>query len=115
MATRINERFFGFFGFAGFVGFIPGYSVYYVFFLTFFFFAFARPTRKDGMVLSDERWASNVTKACRNAFFVLLLPLMLIVGFLRSTGYFALAVELVPVAALLSFAGFFVYYDRRGE
>jgi TRAP-type C4-dicarboxylate transport system permease large subunit len=114
MAIRINERYFGFFGFAGFAGFIPGNAVYYMFFMLFFFFAFARPKTKEGKVLSDERWGANVTKACRNAFFVLLIPLMLSVTFLRSANFFMLAMELIPIAALLSFVVFFVWYDWRG-
>ena len=115
MAIKINERFFGFFGFAGFIGFISGNSVYYIFFLMFFFFAFARPRTKEGTVLSDERWTANVTKASRNAFFVLLMPLMLSIAFLRSTNFFVLAMELIPVAALLGFVAFFLYYDWRGD
>jgi hypothetical protein len=112
---KINERYFGFFGFAGFAGFIPGYAVYYMFFMLFFFFAFARPKTKEGTVLSDERWATNVTKSCRNAFFVALIPSMLSVAFLRGTSVFLLAAEAIPIAALLSFVAFFVYYDWRGE
>ncbi|MGA2385097.1 MAG: DUF3796 domain-containing protein [Candidatus Bathyarchaeia archaeon] len=115
MAIKINERLLGFFGFAGFVGFLPGNSVYYIFFLMFFFFAFARPKTKEGTVLSDERWASNVTKSSRNAFFVLLIPLMLVISIFRNASFFTLAVELIPVATLLSFVGFFVYYDWRGD
>jgi hypothetical protein len=30
-------------------------------------------------------------------------------------GVFMLAAEVIPVAALLAFVGFFVYYDWRGE
>ncbi len=115
MAIKINERYFGFLGFAGFAGFISGNSVYYMFFMLFFFFAFARPKTKQGTVLSDERWATNVTKACRNAFFVLLIPLMISIAFFRSTNYFLLAIEATPIAALLGFAAFFVYYDLRGD
>jgi uncharacterized membrane protein len=115
MTIKINERYFGFFGFVGFAGFIPGNSVYYMFFMLFFFFAFARPKTKEGVILSDERWAANVTKSCRNAFFVFLIPSMLSVAFLRSTDMFMLATEVIPVAALLTFVVFFVYYDWRGE
>jgi len=115
MTMKINERYFGFFGFAGFAGFIPGNAVYYMFFIFFFFFAFARPKTKEGVVLSDERWAVNVTKACRNAFFVFLIPSMLSVAFLRSTDVFMLVTEAIPTAALLSFVVFFVYYDWRGD
>lgn len=115
MAIKINERYFGFFGFLGFAGFIPGNSVFYIFFMLFFFFAFARPKTKEGVVLSDERWAANVTKSCRNAFFVFLIPSMLSVAFLRSTEIFMQAITVIPVAALLTFVAFFVYYDWRGE
>ncbi|HKM60354.1 MAG TPA: hypothetical protein VJY36_05725 [Candidatus Bathyarchaeia archaeon] len=65
--------------------------------------------------MSDERWGENVTKSCRNAFFVFLIPSMLSVAFLRSTDIFTLATEVIPIAALLSFVGFFVYYDWRGD
>ena len=115
MIIKINERYFGFLGFVGFAGFIPGNSVYYMFFMLFFLFAFARPKTKEGVILSDERWATNVTKASRNAFFVLLIPLMLSVAFLRSTNIFVLSTELIPIAALLTLVAFFVYYDWRGE
>ena len=115
MAIKINERYFGFLGFVGFAGFIPGNSVYYMFFMLFFFFAFARPKTKEGTVLSDERWGANATKSCRNAFFVFLIPSMLIVAFLRSTEIFMLATEVIPVAALLTFVAFFLYYDWRGD
>ena len=112
---KINERYFGFFGFVGFLGLISGYAMFYVFFMLFFFFAFARPKTKEGKVLSDERWGRNVTKACRNAFFVFLLPSMLSVAFLQSASVFVQIMEAIPVAALLAFVCFFVYYDRRGE
>jgi hypothetical protein len=115
MAIRINERYFGFLGFLGFAGFTPGNSVYYMFFMLFFFFAFARPKTKEGVVLSDERWAANVTKSCRNAFFVFLIPSMLSIAFLKSTNVFMLATEVIPIAALLTFVASFVYYDWRGE
>ena len=115
MTIKINQRYFGFLGFAGFAGFVPGNSVYYMFFMLFFFFAFARPKTKEGTVLSDERWAANVSKSCRNAFFILLIPLMLTITFLRSTNLFLLAVEAIPIAALLGFVAFFVYYDLRGD
>jgi TRAP-type C4-dicarboxylate transport system permease large subunit len=115
MAIKINERYFGFLGLFGFAGFIPGNSVYYMFFMLFFFFVFARPKTREGSVLSDERWGTNVTKACRNAFFVLLIPSMISVAFLNGTDVFMLAFEVIPVAALLSFVGFFAYYDWRGD
>jgi uncharacterized membrane protein len=115
MAIKINERYFGVLGFIGFVGFIPGNSVHYMFFMLFFFFAFARPKTKEGVILSDERWGANVTKSCRNAFFVFLIPSMLSVAFLRSTDFFMLAAQVIPVAAILTFVAFFVYYDWRGE
>ena len=115
MAIKINERYFGFFGFVGFAGFISGNSVYYMLFILFFFFAFARPKTKEGTILSDERWAANVTKSCRNAFFVFLIPSILSISFLRNTNVFVLATEVIPVAALLSFVAFFVYYDWRGD
>lgn len=86
-----------------------------MFFMLFFFFAFARPKTKEGTVLSDERWGKNVSKACRNAFFVLLIPLMLSIAFLRSTSLFLPAIESIPIAALLGFVAFFVYYDLRGN
>jgi uncharacterized membrane protein len=86
-----------------------------MFFMLFFFFVFARPKTKEGTILSDERWTMNVTKSCRNAFFVLLIPLMLSVAFLRSTNMFLLATALIPVAGLLAFVAFFAYYDWRGD
>jgi hypothetical protein len=113
--TKFNERWFGLLGLAGFAGFIPGNEDFYMFFTLFFFFAFARPKTEEGTVFSDERWGANVTKACRNAFFVFLIPSMLAVAFLRSTDIFLLAVEAIPVAALLAFIAFFVYYDWRGD
>jgi len=115
MAIRINERYFGFLGFAGFAGLTPGNSVYYLFFMLFFFFAFARPKTKEGKVSSDERWATNVTKSCRNAFFVFLIPSMLSIAFLQNTSAFTTATIAIPITALLSFVFSFVYYDWRGE
>jgi hypothetical protein len=110
-----NERYFGFLGFIGLIGFIPGNSFFYMFFMLFFFFLAARPKSKEGLVLSDERWSANLTKACRNAFFVFLIPAMLSVAFLNGTDLFMLAFEVIPVAALLSLVGFFVYYDWKGD
>jgi|WetSurMetagenome_2_1015567.scaffolds.fasta_scaffold117947_2 hypothetical protein len=115
MTIKVNERCFGFFGFLGFAGFIPGNSIYYMLFMLFFFFAFARPKTKEGVALSDERWGGNITKSCRNAFFVFLIPSMLSVVFLRSTDIFMLTTEVIPVAALFTFIGFFMYYDWKGE
>lgn len=112
---KINERYFGFFGLFGLAGLIPGNSVYYMFFMLFFLFAFARPKTREGEILSDERWGVNVTRACRNAFFVFLIPSMLSVAFLNSTEAFMLAFKVIPVAALLSLVGFFVYYDWKGD
>jgi hypothetical protein len=113
--AKFNERYFGFFGFLGFAGFISGNSIYYMFFMLLFFFVFARPRTKEGTILSDERWGVNMTKACRNAFFVFLIPSMLSVAFLSGTDAFTLAFEVIPVAALLSLVGFFVYYDWKGD
>jgi hypothetical protein len=115
MKTRINERYFGFFGLLGFLGFIPGNSVFYLLFMLFFFFAFARPTTKEGTILSDEQWGKNVTQASRNAFYVFLIPSMLNVAFLRTTDNFLMVSLAIPITALLSFAVSFVYYDLRGD
>ncbi len=115
MTIKIDERWFGFLGFLGFAGFLPDTPFFYVFFMLFFFFALARPKTKEGVVLSDERWGANVTKACRNAFFVFLIPMFLSVAFLESTDGFMLAMQAIPVAALLSFVGSFVYYDWKGD
>jgi hypothetical protein len=115
MKMKISERYFGFFGLLGFIGFTPGNSFFYMLFMLFFFFAFARPKTPEGKILSDERWGVNVTRACRNAFFVFLIPSMLIVAFLRSTDAFVTLSAAVPIAALLTFVGFFVYYDWRGD
>ncbi len=112
---KIDERYFGFFGLLGLVSLVSDYTFFYVFFMLFFFFVFARPKTKEGTSLSDERWNVNVTKACRNAFFVFLIPSMLSVAFLSRTNVFTLAFEVIPITALLSFVGFFVYYDWRGD
>ena len=115
MKASLNARYFGFFGFAGFLGFVPNLSYFYMFFMLFFFFAYARPRTKEGAILSDERWGKNVTQASRNAFYVFLIPTMLNVAFLRSTDNFLLVSLVTPIAALLSFAVSFVYYDLRGD
>ena len=86
-----------------------------MFFMLFFFFLAARPQTKEGTILSDERWSANITKAGRNAFFVLLIPAVLSVAFLSGTDVLLLAFEVIPVAALLSLVVFFMYYDWRGE
>jgi hypothetical protein len=112
---KFNERYFGFFGLFGFAGLIPGCSVFYMLFMLFFMFAFARLQTKEGVVFSDERWGVNLTKACRNAFFVFLIPSMISVAYLNSAEAFMLAFKVIPVAALLSFVGFFVYYDWKGD
>jgi hypothetical protein len=113
--AKFNERYFGFFGLIGFAGFIPGYMEFYVFFMLLFFFVFARPKTREGIVLSDERWGVNFAKACRNAFFVFLIPAVLSVAFLNGTAIFMLSFQVIPVAALLSLVGFFAYYDWKGE
>jgi hypothetical protein len=113
--AKFTERYFGFLGFLGLTGFLPGNSFFYMFFMLFFFFLFARPKTIDGTVLSDERWGANVTKSGRNAFFVFLISSMLSVAFLNGTNVFVLAFEVIPIAALLSFIAFFVYYDWRGD
>ncbi len=115
MKISFNQRYFGFFGFAGFLGFMPGFYYLYMLFMLFFFFAYARPQTKEGTILSDERWGKNVTQASRNAFYVFLIPTMLNVAFLRTTDNFMLASTAIPIAALLSFAVSFVYYDLRGD
>lgn len=115
MKISFNQRFFGFFGFAGFLGFMPGLYYLYMLFMFFFFFANARPKTKEGTILSDERWGKNVTQASRNAFYVFLIPTMLNVAFLRTTDNFLLISLGIPIAALLSFAVSFVYYDLRGD
>ncbi len=112
---KFNERYFGFLGFLGFAGFTEGNSFFYVLFMLFFLFLFARPKTKEGTVLSDERWSTNVTKAGRNAFFVFLIPSMLSVAYLTGTNVFMLAFEVIPIAALLSFVAFFIYYDWTGD
>ncbi len=113
--AKFNERYFGFFGFLGFAGFLPGNAYFYMFFMLLFIFAFARPKTKEGVILSDERWGVNVTKACRNAFFVFLIPMVLSVAFLNGNTLFLLTMQAIPVAALLMFVGSFVYYDWRGD
>jgi hypothetical protein len=115
MKASLNARYFGFFGFTGFLGFIPNFYYLYMLFMLFFFFAYAQPKTKDGMTLSDERWGKNITQACRNAFFVYLIPSMLNIAFLRTTDSFLLASTAIPIAALLSFAASFVYYDFKGD
>jgi uncharacterized membrane protein len=115
MTISFNQRYFGFFGFAGFLGFMPGLYYSYMLFMFFFFFAYARPQTKEGTILSDERWGKNVTQASRNAFYVFLIPSMLNVAFLRTTNNFLLVSVAIPVAALLSFAMSFIYYDLRGD
>ncbi len=115
MKISFNARFYGFFGFLGFLGFMSGTYYLYMAFLFFFFFAYARPKTKEGTILSDERWSVNGTRACRNAFFVFLIPTMLSLAFLRTADGFLLVTEAVPIAALLTFAFSFVYYDWRGD
>jgi uncharacterized membrane protein len=115
LKISFNQRFFGFFGFAGFLGLMHGLYYLYMLFMFFFFFAYARPKTKEGAILSDERWAKNVTQASRNAFYVFLIPSMLSVAFLRNSDNFLLASVAIPIAALLSFAVSFVYYDLRGD
>ena len=114
MKASLNARYFGFFGFAGFLGFVPNLYYFYMFFMLFFFFAYAQPKTEEGKVLSDERWGKNVTQASRNAFYVFLIPTMLNIAFLRTTDNFLLASTAIPIAALLSFAVSFVYYDLKG-
>ena len=115
MKISFNQRYFGFFGFAGFLGFMPGLYYLYGLFMFFFFFAYARPKTKEGTILSDERWGKNVTQASRNAFYVFLIPSMINVAFLRTTDDFLPVSVAIPIAALLSFAVSFVYYDLRGD
>jgi hypothetical protein len=115
MKTSLNPRFFGFFGLAGFLGFIPNYHYFYAFFMFFFFFTYAQPSTKEGTILSDERWNINVTKACRNAFFVFLIPSVINVTYLRGEDAYFWVTVAIPVAALLGFVASFVYYDRKGE
>jgi hypothetical protein len=115
MKINLNQRYFGFFGFAGFLGLISGHYYLYMLFMLFFFFAYARPTTKEGTILSDERWGKNVTQASRNAFFVFLIPTMFNIAFLRTFDSFFLVSVAIPVAALLSFTVSFVYYDLRGD
>jgi len=114
MKISFNQRYFGFFGFAGFLGLMPGLYYSYMLFMFFFFFAYARPKTKEGTILSDERWGKNVTQASRKAFYVFLIPSMLNVAFLRTTDNFLLSSTAIPIAALLSFAVSFVYYDLKG-
>ena len=94
---------------------MPGLYYLYMLFMFFFFFAYSRPRTKEGTILSDERWGKNVTQASRNAFYVFLIPTMLNVAFLRTTNNFSLVSLAIPIAALLSFAVSFVYYDLRGD
>ena len=115
MKTSLNPRYFGFFGIAGFLGFVTGFQYFYLLFLFFFFFAYARPKTKEGTILSDERWGKNVTQASRNAFYVLLIPFMLNIAFLRDNSYFLMFSLGIPIAALVSFAMSFVYYDLKGD
>ena len=115
MKISFNQRYFGFFGFAGFLGFMPGRFYLYMLFMFVFFFAYARPQTKEGTILSDERWGKNVTQASRNAFYVFLIPSMLNVAFLRTNDNFLMVSLAIPIAALLSFAVSFVYYDLRGD
>jgi len=115
MKTTFNPRYFGFFGIAGFLGFLPGLYNFYMLFMFFFFLAYARPTTKEGTILSDERWGKNVTQASRNAFYVFLIPTMLNIAFLRDSDNFLMFSVAIPIAALLSFAASFVYYDLKGD
>jgi hypothetical protein len=115
MKASLNSRLFGFFGFAGFLGFLPGLYYLYVLFMFFFFFAYARPPTKEGSILSDERWNRNLTKACRNAFFVFLMPTVINVAFFRTEDTFLWVTAAIPIAALLGFVASFVYYDAKGE
>jgi hypothetical protein len=108
-------RLFGFFGFLGFAGFTAGNESFYMLFFLFFFFVAARPTNQQGEILSDERWAANLTKAAATAFFVFLVPNMFNVAFLQATNYFDTVSAAAPVAALMVLFTSFYYYDRRGD
>ena len=108
-------RLFGFFGFLGFVGFTPGNGSFYMLFFLFFFFVAARPPSHKGEILSDERWATNLTKAAATAFFVFLIPSMLNIAFLKNADFFPTVSAAIPPTALMTLFLSFYYFDKKGD
>ena len=81
----------------------------------FFFFAFTRPKTKEGTVLSDERWAENITKSCRNAFFRTFNPVNVNYHIPQQHQFIHAGGRSHSYCRLLGFVVFFIYYDLRGD
>ncbi|MEM3068815.1 MAG: DUF3796 domain-containing protein [Nitrososphaerales archaeon] len=101
----------GILGFLGLLGLITQNSGFYGFFGFFGFFG------AFGGRGSDERVEKNIDRACRNAFIFTTITSALSLAYIATFK----AVEIWPLAlsfpfiAIVLFALFYIYYDRRGD
>ncbi len=107
---RMNMRknkigYLGALGFLGLLGLITQNSGFYGFFGAF------------GGRGSDERVEKNIDRACRNAFIFTTITSALSLAYiatLKAVEIWPLALSL-PFIAIVLFALFYIYYDRRGD
>jgi len=98
-------------GFLGLLGLITGNLGFYGF---FGFFAFFSAFEGRG---SDERVEKNINRACRNAFIFATMTSALSLAYItafRAVDVWPLALSF-PIIAVMLFAIFYVYYDRKGD
>jgi len=92
-------------GFLGLLGLITQNSGFYGFFGFF------------GGRGSDERVEKNINRACRNAFIFITITSALSLAYIaafKAVEIWPLALSL-PFIAIIVFALFYIYYDRRGD
>ena len=107
---RMNMRknkigYLGVLGFLGLLGLITQNSGFYGFFGFF------------GGRGSDERVEKNINRACRNAFIFITITSALSLAYIaafKAVEIWPLALSL-PFIAIIVFALFYIYYDRRGD
>jgi len=111
MNMRKNKiGYFGVLGFLGLLG-LTGNLGFYGF---FGFFAFFSAFEGKG---SDERVERNINRACRNAFIFITITSALSLAYIaafKTVEAWPLALSL-PLIAIILFAIFYIYYDRRGD
>lgn len=98
----------GFLGLLGLLGYFTGNFGFYGFFGFFGWFSFFK-------IIPDERFAENLNKACRNAFFVTLVwsAIIIVAGAItQNAGVYIAGFVINFALAVIVFALSLPYYDR---
>ena len=101
-------KYLGFLGFLGFLGIFTHNIGFYGFFGFFGFFTYAK-------IVSDERLETNINKAARNAFFVMV-PVFVIAtvsaGIMEDLSIYIYAFIVLVILQLIVFSFSLKFYEK---